>query len=104
MPSKKILVIPRYSTPADPVSPGASPPASARPASIIQRLRERMGYLDATDLAEILNYANVKRVYALGIRRIPLGGGGKRGLRWDPYDVAEYLEFRLQNGDDKAAA
>jgi hypothetical protein len=37
------------------------------------------------------------------MRRFPLGRGGKRGLRWDPNDVAEYLESRLRD-DDKAAA
>jgi hypothetical protein len=103
MPPKKIRVIPRSSTPADSVSPVVSPAANARPASTIQRPRQRIGYLDATELAEILNYADVKRVYALDIRRFPLGGGGKRGLRWDPNDVAEYLESRLRD-DDKAAA
>jgi hypothetical protein len=62
MPPKKIRVIARSTTPADPVSPVVSPAANARPASIIRRLRERIGYLDATELAEVLNYANVKRV------------------------------------------
>jgi hypothetical protein len=104
MPPKKIRVIPRNApTPAQ--AAAVSPPANSRtPQTIIERLRQRVAYLDARTLAEILDYDNVKRVYALDLPRYPLGKEGEGGLRWDPADVADYLERRMQRPDPRRAA
>lgn len=92
---KNIRVVPRNSPPAtEPVQPPASEKAS--PKRIAEQLRERTSLLDAADLAGVLRFRNRKRVYELPITRTPLGPTGG-ALRWDPIDVAEFLE--RQSGD-----
>jgi hypothetical protein len=48
------------------------------------------------EVADALGFKNVKRVYALPIRSYALGEKGERGLRWDPQDVADFLEQRAR--------
>lgn len=87
---KNIRVVPRNSPPAtEPVQPPASKKAS--PKRIKDQLRERTSLLDAVELARVLSFKNRKRVYELPITRTPLGKDGG-ALRWDPVDVAEFLE------------
>jgi hypothetical protein len=69
-------------------------------------LREQRRLLTARDLADVLGYENVKRVYELQIPRVSLGAGGQRALRWDPRTVAKWVAGRVQPGPqtERAAA
>lgn len=89
---KNILIIPRDGGQTASTSQ-ASAPAAAAPITLVDRLRARESYLKAHEVAEILAL-RAKDVYALPMTRISTGKVGERGLRWDPNEVASYLDAR----------
>lgn len=50
--------------------------------------------MTAPEVATVLGYSNVKRVYGLPIRHFSVSEGGQGALRWDPNDVANFIERR----------
>lgn len=91
---KKFRVTPRYPDPTTPSASGAPQPSTSGGCRVVDQLRARTTLLDATELARILKFENPKRVYGLPIKNMSLGEKGEGALRWDPVDVADFLDQR----------